>query len=92
MSAAEGWKDCFQRWPEDMPRHGVLVTAFGEQIPFDGFLLSDTLLLLERHTPDTIGARKVLLSFEQILALKIVDIVKPKSLQGLGFRGSLPTK
>jgi hypothetical protein len=82
---AAAWRDCFRNWPDDLERRGVLVTALNEQIPFDSFLTSDTMLLVERRTPDTVGARKVIVPYSQVAALKIVDVVKPKSFQALGF-------
>lgn len=82
---AAAWRDCFRHWPEDVERRGVLVTLLNDQIPFDNFLTSDTMLLLERRTPDTVGARKVIVSYRQIAAVKIVDVVKPRSFVGLGF-------
>ena len=84
------WRDFFGRWPKDMARRGVVVTSFGEQIPFEGFLTRQDLLLLDRHAPDTVGARMVVLEYEQILALKITDVVRPKVFEALEFEGSLP--
>jgi hypothetical protein len=84
-----GWKTCFQRWPNELPPRGVIVTNFQEQIPFEGFLISDTMLLLDRKAPDTTGARKVLLPYEQIAALKLVDVLKAKLFEGMGFTGQL---
>jgi hypothetical protein len=91
MSAALArWKDLFCRWPEGMLRRGVLVTAFDEQIPFVGFWTSETFLLIERQTPDTLGARMVVLPYENIRALKVTDVVKPKTFRALGFEGPAP--
>ncbi len=92
MDAGTIWRDYFLKWPKEMPRRGVLVTSFGEQIPFDGFLTTDTLLLVERRTPDTIGARKLILSYDQVLAIKLVDVVKSKVLNAAGFVGDLPNQ
>ena len=92
MEAAEAWKHCFRNWPADLERHGVLVTSFNEQIPFDGFLVSEQLLLIERRTPDTLGARKVLLTYDNILAIKLTEVVKNKSFQGLGFEEAATRK
>jgi hypothetical protein len=85
MNAAEAWRDCFARWPDELAKRGVLVTKFDEQIMFSNFLFSDNLLLIERQTPDTLGARQVILSYEAISAVKIVDVVKLKALARLGF-------
>ena len=81
------WKRMFCEWPQEMPRRGVLVTTFQEQIPFDGFLLSDDLLLVERQSPDTLGSRAVVVPFDQVAAVKIVDVLKPKALRAVGFEG-----
>jgi len=82
---SSAWQDCFRRWPADLERRGVVVTTFGDQIPFDNFAISERLLLLDRKIPDTLGARKILLPFGQILAVKITDVVKMKAFQTLGF-------
>jgi hypothetical protein len=86
------WKDFFCKWPDVMPRRGVLVTSFGEQVPFAGFMTSETFLLVERQTPDTLGARMLVFAYEEIAALKIVEVVKPKLFSSLGFEGELPQK
>ena len=86
------WRDYFLAWPKEMPRRGVLVTSFGEQIPFEGFLTTDALLLLERRTPDTIGARKLILPYSQVVAIKLVDVMKTKVLATAGFVGELPNQ
>lgn len=85
IDEAQAWRDYFRHWPEDMERRGVLVTHLNEQIPFDNFMTSESMLLVDRRTPDTIGARKVIISYRQIAALKIVDVVKPRSFASLGF-------
>jgi hypothetical protein len=86
LDAAAVWKDYFARWPAEVPRAGVAVTTFDEQIPFDGFATSDNLLLLERRNPDTMGARKILLPYDTVAAVKIVDVVKVKAFASLGFQ------
>ena len=83
--ASEAWQKCFEKWPPDVERRGVLVTSFGEQIAFDGFAVSSDMLLLERRTPDTVGARMVLLAYNVIAALKITDVVKSKAFEPMGF-------
>ena len=85
MEAAVAWRECFTNWPDQLARRGVVVTKFDEQIMFANFMTSDGLLLLERQTPDTIGARQVILGYDAISALKIVDVVKMKALTRLGF-------
>ena len=83
--SAESWRQCFARWPVEVERRGVLVTTFGEQIPFDSFAASDDMLLVERRAPDTMGARMVIVAYQQIQAVKLVDVLKMKALQPLGF-------
>jgi hypothetical protein len=79
------WRRCFESWPSELERRGVLVTTFGEQILFDSFAISPDLLLVERRAPDTVGARTVIVSYEQIAALKIVEVTKQKAFQSMGF-------
>jgi hypothetical protein len=83
--AVEVWRNCFRNWPADLPRRGVLVTSFNEQVPFENFSASDQQVLIERRAPDTVGARMVMVPYQCILALKIVDVVKPKAFSQLGF-------
>jgi hypothetical protein len=92
MDTTHAWQECFRNWPAGLERRGVVVTSFDEQIPFDGFATSEHLLLLERKIPDTLGARKILLSYSQIVALKITDVVKMKAFQSLGFDDPAPKR
>jgi hypothetical protein len=92
MDQAAVWRDYFLKWPKDIPRRGVLVTNFDEQIPFDGFLTSESLLLVERRTPDTIGARKLILPYGNILAIKVTEVVKARLFNAAGFAGELPNQ
>ncbi len=92
MDTGTVWRDYFVGWPKDIPRRGVLVTSFNEQVPFDGFMTTDTLLLVERRTPDSIGARKLILPYGQIVAIKLTDVVKAKSFAAAGFSGDLPNQ
>ena len=46
MGNGPAWQRYFQNWPKDIPPRGLLVTSFDEQVPFDGFLTTDTLLLV----------------------------------------------
>lgn len=83
------WRDYFRSWPKDVPPRGILVTNSGEQVPFDGFLWSDSMLLLERKTPDSLGARKVLLAFQDVQAVKFTDLVRGRAFEAAGFSGKL---
>lgn len=86
------WHHVFQAWPAEMARRGILVTSFDEQIPFSGFMVGEELLMLARSTPDALGARAVLLPYENIAAVKFVDVVKSKPLNALGLQGDLEKK
>jgi len=79
------WKQVFSEWPADVPRRGVLVTTHAEQIPFDGFAVGPEFLFLDRTTPDTIGGRQILLTYDQLALLKFTDVIKAKSLGQLGL-------
>lgn len=56
MASDSPWKTFFESWAADLPRRGVLVTAFNEQIPFANFLTSEAMLFFERTMPDSLGA------------------------------------
>ncbi len=87
-TSATYWKEFFREWPAGLARKGVLVTSFGEQIPFSGFLTGDMFLAIERVTPDTLGARMLVFPYEAINALKITDVVKTETFTKLGFAGA----
>jgi hypothetical protein len=79
------WKEFFRGWPVGLDRRGVLVCTFGEQIPFDSFMPGESLLIVDRSVPDTMGARKIVVPYENIAAIKLIDVVKNKVFQPLGF-------
>jgi len=87
MDLTEVWAGCFLRWPQDLPRRGILVTHLNDQIPFSDFQASDGMLLVERQTPDSMGARKVLVPYSAIAALKFTDVLKAKVFAPMGFGG-----
>lgn len=84
--SAESWKALFENWPEAMPKQGLLVTDFQEQIPFVNFLISGEILLLERDRPDSSGARKVMISYSAISALKMTSTLELARYQVMGFQ------
>jgi hypothetical protein len=86
MDIAQSWRRLFASWPPSLAQRGVLVTNFGEQIAFSAFWVSEDMLLIERQTPDTVGARKVIISFEAILGVKLTEVLKPAALAPLGFK------
>lgn len=79
------WKDFFQKWPKDVTPRGVAVTVYEDQILFEGFALSETMVMLERKTPDTSGARKVFLPYDKLHAVKIIDVLRSRVFQPMGF-------
>lgn len=89
MTSGTSWERFFRNWPKDVPPRGMVVTSYDEQIPFDGFLSAEGMVLLERKTPDNMGARKVLLAYENIVAVKFADVIKNKAFEGAGFAGRL---
>lgn len=86
MNLGSIWKDYFSHWPTGVAPTGVLVTSYDEQIPFQNFMTGEALLVVERRAPDTTGARKVLLPYENIVAVKLVDVVNDSVFAGLGFK------
>jgi len=93
MDAAQNpWRELFARWPAEMARRGMVVTSFGEQVPFSGFMLGGRLLLLERQTPNAMGGRTLIVPYENIAGLKLTEPFKPKVFQAMGFEGTLPSR
>lgn len=86
LRPAEAWRALFENWPHSIPKQGLVVTAFAETIPFIDFLISGQLLLLERDVPDVQGTRKVVLAYDQIVALKITAPIELSRFQALGFQ------
>lgn len=89
MNAAEGWRNLFENWPAAIPRGGLVITSGGESVPFRDFLISGPLLLLDRDVPDSSGARKVILPYEFIAALKLTNTLELARYQVMGFQNPL---
>ena len=85
MDATEIWRSLFENWPESIPREGLLV-AFNEHIPFNGFLVSGGVLLVERDKPDTYGSRKVMVAYSAIQAVKLTSVIELGRFQVMGFQ------
>jgi hypothetical protein len=83
------WQNVFQHWPSSLPKHGLLVTTFGETIQFVNFLVSSTAVLVERDKPDSVNARKVIVDYGAISAVKIADPADIARYQVLGFQPPL---
>ena len=86
MSSETSWKGLFENWPGTIERKGLLTTTFDEQIPFVDFMISGDILLLERDKPDSYGARKVMLVYGAIAAVKIVAPIELARFQVMGFQ------
>ena len=86
MDAAGAWRALFENWPQAIPREGLLVTSFQEVIQFKDFLISGGILLVEREKPDSVGARKVMIAYEHISALKLPTPIELARFQVMGFQ------
>ena len=86
MDAAETWRALFENWPEAIPRSGLLVTTFQETIPFVNFMVSGGAVLIERDKPDGVGARKVIVAYTAIAAVKLPHTLELARFQVLGFQ------
>ncbi|HLJ09925.1 MAG TPA: hypothetical protein VKU82_01990 [Planctomycetaceae bacterium] len=89
MNTGEYWRAMFENWPSTVPRRGLVITTFNESIPFITYMMSGGILLLERDRPDTVGARKVMIAYDAISAVKITDVVELANFQALGFQPPL---
>ncbi len=87
MDAVQYWRQVFQKWPDGMPRRGILVTRANETVPFKGFMMTDDMVVFDRTNPDPLGSRFVMLGFGAIEALKFVDALKEDVFSRLGFSG-----
>ncbi|MEM8946526.1 MAG: hypothetical protein AAGD11_15240 [Planctomycetota bacterium] len=85
MTSRQDWYSLFSRWPASLPRKGVLVTSLNETIIFKDFWLKDELLLVERLTPDSMGARFVILNFEVINVVKFTNPLTAQEIASAGF-------
>lgn len=83
------WSGFFRQWPADLAQRGVIVTTYDEQIAFVGFMVGSHTLLIERQTPDSVGARKVVIPFNKINAIKITDPISADIFKQAGFTGAI---
>ncbi len=58
---------------------------FDEQVPFSGFRTGAEQLLVERATPDPMGARMLIVPYSQIVAVKVTDPLDPNAVKSMGF-------
>ena len=80
------WREFFHNWPAGVSQRGVLITLLNESIPFISFVSSQDMLLIERPSPDAIGARRVLVPFSQIAGVKFTDVLDAKLFRTVGFK------
>ena len=86
METAESWRALFENWPDNIAREGLLVTTLNETIPFVKFMISGGLLLVERDRPDSSDARKVILAYGAISAVKLKTTAELSQFQAMGFQ------
>ena len=86
------WRNFLASWPAGLKQTGVMVTSTSEQVPFISFLMAEHVVMLERPAPDTVGARKVLMPYSKIDAIKITDPVGNDVFVNAGFIESVPKK
>lgn len=86
METTSPWRTLFENWPAAIPRTGIAITKFQESVEFIDFLVSGGIVLLERATPDSSNARKVMLEYDAISAVKITTTVELARFQVMGFQ------
>lgn len=90
MPAAENpYRQLFLNWPDSLAKRGIIVSTLNETMPFKGFMVRKEMLLLERQNPDSLGARFILMQYEDIAAVKLVDPLKTETFLPLGFVGKM---
>ena len=80
------WRELFSNWPAQRPRRGMIISSWQETLSFDDFLISDEVLFLNRPQPDSVGARKIMIPFSQILAVKFTDVFEFDEFNSMGFQ------
>jgi hypothetical protein len=88
-SSGETWRDMFTNWPAAIPKRGVIVSTLNEPVPFKSFFLKGDTVLLERTNPDTLGARFVVMAYESIHMVKLIDPIKESVFNQAGYAGQL---
>lgn len=86
-NAGEIWRELFSNWPAAIPRRGLVVSTLNEPTPFKGFMIKGEALLLERTNPDPIGTRYIVMGFDAIHLVKIIDPLKESVFTAAGFVG-----
>lgn len=91
-SNAEIWREIFATWPTEFRRKGVLLPSFGEAIPFSDFVMNGDLLIVERPTPDQVGARRVAVPLMFIEGLKYTEPLRTEQFLNAGFAKGVTPK
>ena len=55
----------------------------------DDVTKSDAILIVERDKPDSHGARKVMISYDKISAVKITSVLELAQFQVMGFQAPM---
>lgn len=76
-------------WPVSIERKGLLLTSFGEAVPFVDFMLSGNLVLLDRGVPDTSDSRRVILAIDTIVGIKITAPIEMARFTAMGFQSNI---
>ncbi|NOY40942.1 MAG: hypothetical protein GXP26_03770 [Planctomycetes bacterium] len=85
MSTTQTWRSFLTNWPAEFQRRGVLLSVLNETIPFNNFWLQDEMILIERKNPDTSGARFILITFDRIDSVRLIDPVSESAIAKAGF-------
>ena len=85
VSSPKNWHEFFTKWPKSLSHRGVLITSYGEHFTYTDFVASDAYLVAIRETPDIDGARTIVLDYEGIRAVKILDSIKTGTFAEFGF-------
>ncbi len=86
MEKILAWKLLFQRWPASIPKAGIVVTSLNDTVTFNSFQISEHMVLLERDRPDTMGARSVILPWQEIVSVKLTTPLEPSQFKDMGFK------
>jgi len=89
MTTDSIWREAFVNWPASIPRRGIVLSTLNEATPFKGFMVKNDVLLLERTNPDPVGTRFVLLTFDDIHAVKFAEPLKESVFTAAGYVGKL---
>lgn len=79
------WRKYFATWPTQFKRRGVVIPSFGEAIAFIDFVMNEDVVVLERPTPDSVGARRVAIPFQMIETVKYTEPLKTEQFLKSGF-------